>query len=146
MSGADTIIIQHGINDIIHPVGVQVNPFRPWSDLPTAQELIDGLRMYVEKAREYGLKVHIGTLLPIYGWRTYEPFRNDLRNAVNEWIRTTDEIDGYIDFDAALRAADKPEAFAEGFDLSLIHILQIKLLPTESDSPISGFSRLFFLP
>ena len=50
------------------------------------------------------------------GWRTYEPFRNDLRNAVNEWIRTTDEIDGYIDFDAALRAADKPEAFAEGFD------------------------------
>lgn len=116
VSGADTIIIQHGINDIIHPVGVEVNPFRPWSDLPTAQELIDGLRMYVEKAREYGLKVHIGTLLPIYGWRTYEPFRNDLRNAVNEWIRTTDEIDGYIDFDAALRAADKPEAFAEGFD------------------------------
>ena len=116
VSGADTIIIQHGINDIIHPVGVEVNPFRPWSDLPTAQELIDGLRMYVEKAREYGLKVHIGTLLPIDGWRTYEPFRNDLRNAVNEWIRTTDEIDGYIDFDAALRAADKPEAFAEGFD------------------------------
>ena len=116
VTGADTNIIQHGINDIIHPVGVEVNPFRPWSDLPTAQELVDGLRMYVEKAREYGLKVYIGTLLPIYGWRTYEPFRNDLRNTVNEWIRTTDEIDGYIDFDAALRAADKPEAFAEGYD------------------------------
>ena len=27
--GADTVIIQQGINDIIHPVGVEVNPFRP---------------------------------------------------------------------------------------------------------------------
>lgn len=116
VSGADMVIIQHGINDIIHPVGVEVNPFRPWSDLPTAQELIDGLRMYVTKAREYGLKVYIGTLLPIYGWRTYEPFRNDLRNEVNEWIRMTDEIDGCIDFDAALRAADVTEAFAEEYD------------------------------
>lgn len=41
--GADTIIIQQGINDIIHPVGCDINPFRPMSDLPTAEELIDGL-------------------------------------------------------------------------------------------------------
>lgn len=114
--GADTVIIQHGINDIIHPVGVEVNPFRPWSDLPTAQEMIDGLRMYIEKAREYDLKVYMGTLLPIYGWRTYAPFRNELRNAVNDWIRTTKEIDGCIDFDKAIRNPDKPEAFGEGFD------------------------------
>ena len=58
----------------------------------------------------------MGTLLPIYGWRTYEPFRDTLRNEVNEWIRTTDEIDGVIDFDQALRDGFHPEAFAEGFD------------------------------
>ncbi len=29
-AGADTVIIQQGINDIIHPVGTDVNPFRPW--------------------------------------------------------------------------------------------------------------------
>lgn len=116
VSGADTVIIQHGINDIIHPVGVEVNPFRPWSDLPTAKEMIEGLTSYIEIARDYGLKVYMGTLLPIYGWRTYEPFRNDLRNEVNEWIRTTDKIDGCIDFDKAVRALDKPEAFAEGYD------------------------------
>ena len=50
VSGADTVIIQHGINDIIHPVGVDVNPFRPWSDLPTAEELIQGLRQYIIQA------------------------------------------------------------------------------------------------
>lgn len=116
VTGADTIIIQHGINDIIHPVGIEVNPFRPWSDLPTAQEMIDGLRMYIQKAREYHLQIYMGTLLPIYGWRTYEPFRNDLRNQVNDWIRSTTEIDGCIDFDKALCNPAKPEAFLEEYD------------------------------
>ena len=44
VAGADTILIQQGINDIIHPVGVEVNPFRPMSDLPTPKEMIEGLR------------------------------------------------------------------------------------------------------
>ena len=116
VNGADTIIIQHGINDIIHPVGVEVNPFRPWSDLPTDKELIEGLHMYIRIARAYGLKVYMGTLLPIYGWRTYAPFREELRNQVNEWIRTTDEIDGCIDFDRAVCDEKNPAAFGEGFD------------------------------
>ena len=116
VSGADTVIIQHGINDIIHPVGVEVNPFRPWSDLPTADDLIQGLRQYIIQAKEYGLQVYIGTLLPIYGWRTYEPFRDELRCAVNEWIRTTSEIQGCIDFDRALCDMDNPAAFGQGYD------------------------------
>lgn len=116
VSGADTIIIQHGINDIIHPVGVEVNPFRPWSDLPTAEELIEGLKHYIEWAKEYRLEVYMGTLLPIYGWRTYEPFRDELRCAVNEWIRTTPDIKGCIDFDKALCDSMNPAAFAEGYD------------------------------
>ncbi len=116
VTGADTVIIQHGINDIIHPVGVEVNPFRPWSDLPTADELIDGLKWYTKKAREYGLKVYIGTLLPIYGWRTYEPFRDELRCQVNEWIRNTPDTDGCIDFDKALRDSKNAAAFADGYD------------------------------
>lgn len=115
-SGADTVIIQHGINDIIHPVGVEVNPFRPWSDLPTAEELIQGLRQYIAQAKEYGLDVYMGTLLPIYGWRTYEPFREELRCAVNEWIRSTKEIQGCIDFDRALCDSLDPRAFAAGYD------------------------------
>ena len=50
------------------------------------------------------------------GWRTFEPFREDLRNAVNEWIRTTDEIDGVIDFDMAVRNPKNHLEFADGFD------------------------------
>lgn len=116
VSEADTVIIQHGINDIIHPVGTDVNKFRPWSDLPTVDELIDGLREYIHLAREYNLKVYLGTLLPIEGWRTYADFREEIRNELNEWIRTTDEADGCIDFDKAVNDPMHPSRFADGFD------------------------------
>ena len=115
-SGAKSVIIQHGINDIIHPVGTDVNPFRPWSDLPTAQEMIEGLRRYIEIARKHELSVYLGTLLPIEGWRTYEPFRDELRCAVNEWMCTTNDADGCIDFAAAVCDPSHPAKFAEGCD------------------------------
>ncbi|MDE5546934.1 MAG: hypothetical protein K2I88_05670, partial [Anaeroplasmataceae bacterium] len=93
VSGAKTIIIQHGINDIIHPVGTAVNIFRPMSDLPTSDELIEGLKYYETEAEKLGLEVFFGTLLPIYGWRTYAPFRETLKNEVNDWIREQNHID-----------------------------------------------------
>ena len=114
--GADTVIIQHGINDIIHPVGKEVNPFRPMSDMPTLDELIECMKFYIEKSRAYGYKVYVGTLLPIEGWRTYAPFREEIRHAFNEWIRTTDLIDGCIDFDLAVRDPDRPTRFLPEYD------------------------------
>ena len=114
--GADTVIIQQGINDIIHPDGTDIHPFRPMSDLPTAEELIEGLKYYINEARSYGYKVYVGTLLPIEGWRTYAPFREELRNAYNDWIRNTDLIDGYIDFDKALRNPAHTCAFLPKYD------------------------------
>ena len=114
--GADTVIIQQGINDIIHPVGTENNVFRPMSDLPTVEELIDGLKSYIAKARSYGYKVYVGTLLPMGGWRTDAPFRQELRHAYNEFIRTTNLIDGCIDFDKALRDPVQPDYFFPEYD------------------------------
>jgi len=116
VSGADAVIIQQGINDIIHPVGTEINPFRPMSDLPTLEELEGGIDYYVQTAKKYGLKVYLGTLLPIYGWRTYAPFREEMRNEFNDWIRRKEDIDGVIDFDRALRNPALLFAFAEGYD------------------------------
>lgn len=114
--GADTVIIQQGINDIIHPVGEQVNQFRPMSDLPTVEELIEGLKTYIAQARSYGYKVYVGTLLPMGGWRTDAPFRQEMRHAYNHFIRTTDLIDGCIDFDKALQDPNNPDRFAPEYD------------------------------
>lgn len=116
VSGADTVIIQQGINDIIHPVGTDVNPFRPMSDLPAAGQLEEGVEEYFKIAADRGLKVYIGTLLPIKGWRTYAPFREDLRSAFNDWARSRRDIAGCIDFDRALRSPEDPAAFAAGYD------------------------------
>jgi lysophospholipase L1-like esterase len=115
-SGADTVIIQQGINDIIHPVGTDINRFRPMSDLPTAKELCEGLKRYVDAVHSYGMKAYLGTLLPIYGWRTYAPFREELKNNVNDWMRSYSEADGCIDFDLALRDTKNPTAFRDGYD------------------------------
>ena len=114
--GADTVIIQQGINDIIHPVGVDVNPFRPMSDMPTLEDLIEGMKYYISKARSYGYKVYLGTLLPIEGWRSYADFREKLRNEFNDWMRTTDLVDGCIDFDKALCDPDNPSIFLPIYD------------------------------
>jgi lysophospholipase L1-like esterase len=114
--GADTVIIQQGINDIIHPVGEQVNVFRPMSDLPTVEELIDGLKTYIAQARGMGYKVYVGTLLPMGGWRTDAPFRQEMRHAYNDFIRTTDLIDGCIDFDKAVRDPQRPDWFLPEYD------------------------------
>lgn len=116
-AGADRVIIQHGINDIIHPVGVELNRFRPMSDLPTAKEMADAVEsMYIKKCRDLGLSVYSGTLLPIFGWRTYADFREDIKNEYNEWLRSSDKFDGCIDFAKVLADPSDPRRFAEGFD------------------------------
>ena len=48
-------------------MGARINAFRPMKDLPTVQELIDGLKDYISKARSYGYRVYVGTLLPMGG-------------------------------------------------------------------------------
>ncbi len=114
--GADAVIIQQGINDIIHPVGKRANIFRPMADLPTVEELIEGLKTYIAQARSYGYRVYVGTLLPMGGWRTDAPFRQEMRHEYNDFIRTTDLIDGCIDFDKALRDPERPDWFLPEYD------------------------------
>lgn len=115
-AGADTVVVLHGINDIIHPTLDDSNPFRPAGDMPTADDLIDGLREYIRVAHELGLKIHLATLLPIQGWRTYAPFREEVRKAVNRWIRTNEEADGCLDFAAATLDPENPVALLPQFD------------------------------
>jgi len=106
-AGVDSVVILHGINDLIHP---GTNDLRPWSELPTAEELIDGLRFYVRKGHEMGLRVYPATIPTLKGWNIYVPKRDEIRHAVNEWIRAQSEADGFVDFDAITRSADDPDS------------------------------------
>lgn len=113
-SASDTVIVLHGINDIIHPDGI--NPLRPMSHFPCANDLIEGLRVYIRKAHENKMKIFLCTLMPIEGWRTYAEFRDTVRCELNEWIRTQNEADGFIDLDLALRDHENPKALCPAFD------------------------------
>lgn len=113
-AGVDRVFILHGVNDIIHPDGI--NPLRPWSDLSTAEELIEGLFWYVKKGHEMGVKVYLATIVTIVGWPSTTEHKEGIRRQVNAWIRTQTEADGYVDFDAAIRDPDHPELRAPLYD------------------------------
>jgi len=116
VTGAKYIIIQQGINDIIHPVGLDVNKFRPMEDLPTLNELIEGMNYYIKESKKKELEVFIGTLLPIYGWRTYEDFREEMKNGFNDWIRYKLDKKHVIDFHKALEDENDNRKFKKGYD------------------------------
>ena len=69
-----------------------------------------------EVAEKYGYKKYVGTLLPIYGWRTYAPFRDEMRCEFNGLLREEKRVDGVIDFDKAVSNGAKEAGFAEGYD------------------------------
>ena len=116
VSGAKYLIIQQGINDIIHPVGLKVNKFRPMEDLPTLPELIKGMEYYIKEAEKKGLEIFLGTLLPIYGWRTYEDFREELKNGFNDWMRNKVDKKHVIDFHKVLEDENDFRKFKNGYD------------------------------
>ena len=116
VSGAKYIIIQQGINDIIHPVGLNVNKFRPMEDLPTLSQLIEGMNFYIDECKKKGLEIFLGTLLPIYGWRTYEDFREELKNGFNDWMRYKIDEKNVIDFHKALEDENDKRKFKNGYD------------------------------
>ena len=67
-------------------------------------------------ARELGYKVYAGTLLPMAEWRTDAPIRQELRHAYNAFLRTTDLVDGIIDFDKEMQESDNPNRMIAEYD------------------------------
>ena len=98
--GLRAVIIFEAINDI----GTSTNPEE------TARKLVEAYQVMIKKARQRGLKVYMGTITPFRGCRSYfTEDREKARKTVNSWIRTTREIDGFIDFDALMRDPSSPE-------------------------------------
>lgn len=98
--GLRAVIIFEAINDI----GTSTNPEE------TARKLVEAYQVMIKKARQRGLKVYMGTITPFRGCRSYfTEEREKARKTVNSWIRTTREIDGFIDFDALMRDPSSPE-------------------------------------
>jgi lysophospholipase L1-like esterase len=110
-SGVGFLIILEGINDIGHVD----RPAFP-GDTVTAKELIFALSQLTERAHAHGIKVIGATLTPYPGKGPASPQIIALQDAENQWIRTTDKLDGVIDFDAITRNPAKPETLLPAYD------------------------------
>jgi lysophospholipase L1-like esterase len=109
-SGARYVIILESINDI----GRFTSDHQPYGDL--TQRLEAGIAQIAAQAHQHGIRVIGATLTPYQGCGYYSEAGNQVRNAVNEWIRTSPIFDGVADFDKAVRDPQNPQHFAAQYD------------------------------
>ena len=109
-AGVKYLIILESINDIGH--ATRSTP----DDIVSADDLIQGLAQMAERAHQHGIKVYGATLTPYKGAGYAYPPGEAMRQAINHWIKTTNQLDGFIDFDKATQDPANPEAFAPADD------------------------------
>lgn len=110
-SGVRYLVILESINDIGH----SFSPKSP-NDPVTADDLITALTQLAERAHTHGIKVYGATLTPYGGAGYMSPAGETVRTAVNQWIRTTRQFDGVIDFDKATQDPTNPQMFLPAND------------------------------
>ncbi len=110
-AGVKYVIVLESINDI----GSLHEPNRPNYKL-TAQDLEQGLAQLVARAHEHGIRVYGATLTPYKGAGYFTDQGEQIREAVNDWIRSSNAFDGVIDFDKATRDPANPLVFAAQYD------------------------------
>src|SRR5579863_6639564 len=103
--GVTHVIVMLGTNDLR-------NRWKKPDEEPTASQMIAGLQQMVVRAHGAGIKI-IGATLTPFGNETYmaeawNPRREEVRVAVNRWIRDSGAFDAVADFDLALRDPEQP--------------------------------------
>jgi lysophospholipase L1-like esterase len=99
--GVAMVIVLEGINDIQYS-------HRYPEEAVTADDMIAALRQLCARAHARGVRFLAGTITAFEGSPDYTEQGEAVRQAVNDWIRTTPELDGVIDFDIATRDLSRP--------------------------------------
>jgi len=94
--GVRWAVVFEGVNDI---GGVSSAP----AATTTANNLIAAYKQMIAKAHAKNIRIYGGTILPFNGNSYYNQYSESCRNAVNQWIRTRGNYDGFIDFDKVMR-------------------------------------------
>lgn len=110
-AGVKYLILLEGINDI----GLSENLTIP-HDPVTAASLITGFSQLTRRAHTHGIKVFGATITPYIGAGYASPTGEAMRQAVNQWIRTSTELDGVIDFDKSTSDPASPSTLTPADD------------------------------
>ncbi|HEY0199134.1 MAG TPA: SGNH/GDSL hydrolase family protein [Rhodanobacter sp.] len=114
-----SVIVLMGINDLSWNGMV----FAP-NDAPVrANEMIAGYRQLIARAHVRGIRILGATLTPFEGALQDSPMKGyysakkeQVRQAVNRWIRGSNEFDAVVDFDALLRDPAHPARLLPAYD------------------------------
>jgi lysophospholipase L1-like esterase len=110
-SGVRYVIVLESINDI----GRLARLSAPEDDV-TAQRLEQGLKQIADTAHEHGIKAFGATITP-YGGAGYSSDKGEqIREDVNNWIRTSGAFDGVVDFDKLTQDPQNPTHFNPLYD------------------------------
>lgn len=118
-SGVKTLIVLVGINDISWPG----TAFAPKQQIPTFEVLTQGYKRVVDEAHRQGIQVIGATLLPFSGAlpntpldNYYQPNKDELRQRINHWIRTSHTFDGVLDLEQGLKDPKHPDRLNPIYD------------------------------
>ncbi|WP_342370590.1 SGNH/GDSL hydrolase family protein [Acinetobacter sp. D009] len=118
-SGVKTLIVLVGINDISWPG----TAFAPKQQIPTFEALTQGYKRVVDEAHRQGIQVIGATLLPFSGAlpntpldNYYQPNKDELRQRINHWIRTSHTFDGVLDLERGLKDPKHPDRLNPIYD------------------------------
>ncbi len=103
--GVKWIILFEAVNDL----------GSSWNGVQTAERIIDVYKEIIDEAHQKGIRVYGATITPFKGNNYYSADHEKGRSTLNEWIRTTELLDGVIDFDQAVRNPQDPEAMQKEF-------------------------------
>lgn len=110
-SGARYVMVLESINDI-----GRLNHLQSPNDAVTAQQLELGLKQIADAAHEHGMKAIGATLTPYGGASYHSDVGEQVREAVNDWIRTSGTFDGVADFDKITQDPQNPLRFNPLYD------------------------------
>ena len=116
------VLAQPGVTHTVIMLGTNDLRNRPGKaeEEVTAPQMIAGLKQFAVRGQARGIKVIIGTLTPFENETflpgAWNPRREAVRQAVNEWLRKTDDFDAIVDFDQALRDPDHPTRMLPVYD------------------------------
>lgn len=118
-SGVKTLIVLVGINDISWPG----TAFAPKQQIPTFEALTQGYKRVVDEAHRQGIQVIGATLLPFSGAlpntpldNYYQPNKDELRQRINHWIRTSHTFDGVLELEQGLKDPKHPDRLNPIYD------------------------------
>jgi lysophospholipase L1-like esterase len=107
--GVKWVTLMEGINDIGRGSMVA-------GEAVSGDELIGAYKQFIAQAHAHGIEVIGCTLTPYEGAGYAREDGEQIRAALNAWIRTSGAFDAVVDFEAATRDAANPKRFRAEFD------------------------------